>query len=67
MSSTERASKLFTQTKSAGLTLSFPPRKLRGTLVATLLMEFFLILVLGAIVIWLVSKRSADHQHVQQL
>jgi hypothetical protein len=30
-------------------------------------MEFFLILVLGAIVIWLASKRSADHQHVQQL
>src|SRR5215813_7452003 len=30
-------------------------------------MEFFLILVLGAIVIWLMSKRSADHQHVQQL
>jgi uncharacterized membrane protein len=30
-------------------------------------MEFFLILVLGAVVIWLVRKRGVDQQHVQQL
>jgi len=30
-------------------------------------MEFFLILVLGAIVVWLVSKRSADQQYTRQL
>ena len=30
-------------------------------------MEFFLILVLGAIVVWLVSKRSADQQNTRQL
>jgi uncharacterized membrane protein len=30
-------------------------------------MEFFLILVLGAIVVWLVSKRSADQQYIRQL
>jgi uncharacterized membrane protein len=30
-------------------------------------MEFFLILVLGAIVVWLVSKRGADQQYTRQL
>jgi hypothetical protein len=30
-------------------------------------MEYLLILVLGAIVIWLVRKRGIDQQHIVQL
>jgi uncharacterized membrane protein len=42
-------------------------RTFHGILIGTLLMELFLILVLGAIVVWLVSKRSADQQYTRQL